>query len=555
VSCTMLSQRSLKGLVVALACSLCLIFHSPLATASLDVATACPIRTALSAFVSSASILRPREPTFLKVSRTLKHLGGGTSPVSVPPLSMSATIEPDTAQTTKKSKADRKVAASTPLDVHVIGLSHHNAAVDVREKLAIKQDDWVNAANELVGFSSGSVEEAAVLSTCNRFELYISSRDQKAAMRAATKWLGERSDLSQGELRRNLFMLSGEDAGWHLLRVSGGLDSLVVGEGQILSQVGACYQAAISEDGQGGKVLSRMLNQAVAAGKRVRSETSISKGAVSISSAAVEFSISTAPKDLGKNFAHCDVVIVGAGKMSRLLVTHLKSHGISKIVLVNRSVGPGSRAQELADEHPEVEWEFRTMDQMYSAIAEADVVYMSTASEVPIVTVDGMADVVAARETPLSIVDISVPRNVETELENTDGVLSYNVDHLKAVVARNTAARRREILEAESLLREELDDYLGWHQSLGAVPTIARLQERAESLRQEELNKNSKKLKSLSDKELEAVDRLSRGIVNKLLHGPMAHLRAPQPVDDKRRTLSTLTALFKLDDDKSKRKK
>jgi len=447
-----------------------------------------------------------------------------------------------------------------------MGLSIHHATVDVREKLAIKQDAWVDAAAELVEYSDGVIQEAAVLSTCNRFELYLSSTDSKAAMAKSAAWLASRSQLSQGVLRRNLFMLSGEDAGWHLLRVSAGLDSLVVGEGQILAQVAACYQAATqvadpetgAKAGSGGKVLSRMLNTAVAAGKRARSETSISKGAVSISSAAVEFTTATLPKDLKMPLSEARVVIVGAGTMTRLLVTHLKSHGVKKIVLVNRSVGPGSRAQELADEHDEVEWTLRTPEDMYSSIAECDVAYMSTSAEEPIVTVAGLTEHVmgpsmgnralgSADVQDLSIVDISVPRNVETQVDAMPGVFSYNVDDLKAVVSRNTAMRKREMLEAEALLKEELAAYLGWHQSLGAVPTIAKLQESAEAMRMEEFNKNEKKLKNLSDKELEAVERLSRGIVNKLLHGPMAHLRAPEGVEDKRRTLKTLSSLFNLE--------
>ena len=477
------------------------------------------------------------------------------------------------AEAAAAKKAAKQKAAGTTLDVHVIGLSIHHAAVDVREKLAISQAEWVDAAADLVAYSDGIIEEAAVLSTCNRFELYLSSRDQRAANRAAAGWMAERSGLTQGALRRNLFFLNGEDASWHLLRVSAGLDSLIVGEGQILAQVNACHQAAISTGavdeatgdvtqlpGSGGKVLARLLNQAVGAGKRVRSETSISKGAVSISSAAVEFSTGRLPKDLnGLALADARVVIAGAGTMTRLLVTHLKSHGVTKITLINRSVGPGSSAQVLADEHEDVEWDIRTPDQLYPAIAEADVVYMSTSATEPIVTVEGMEGEVLAEKrdvgaSPLSIVDISVPRNVQTEVDELEGVFSYNVDDLKAVVARNTAMRKREIIEAELLLKEELGDFLGWHQSLGAVPTIAKLQERAESMRAEEFSKNEKKLKNLSDKELEAVERLSRGIVNKLLHGPMAHLRAPEGVDDKRRTLNTLSALFKLDESGQQKK-
>jgi len=554
----MIGRATLNSLLVGFVAVFCLLIHSPEATATrapgVQVPSRCPIHNVM-AFASASTRL------FSIPARSVDHMVPSRSRAPPGTVSMVATIPAERAEgeEDKQAKRERRLAqAAEKLDVHVLGLSHHNAAVDVREKLAIPQDNWVDAAQELVQHSNGAIEEAAVLSTCNRFEVYFAARDSKLAMRSAAAYLADRSGLTQGSLRRNLFMLAGEDATWHLLRVSAGLDSLIVGEGQILSQVSACYQAAISDNGMGGKVLSRMLNQAVRAGKRVRTETAISKGAVSISSAAVEFSLSRSSKDLKKNFENCRIVIVGAGKMSRLLVTHLKSHGIKKVVLVNRSVGPGSRAQELADEHPELEWEFHTMDEMYNAITSGDVVYMSTASEVPIITVDGLAPVTLARNRkPLMVVDISVPRNVEADVgDDADPTtFSYNVDHLKAVVARNTAARRREILEAEGLLRDELADYAGWQESLDAVPTIAKLQEKVEAMRSAEVSKNSNKLKNLSDKEMEAVDRLSRGIVNKLLHGPMSHLRSNEGPDDKRRTLSTLNALFRLEDTGSGRGK
>lgn len=585
----MIGKNTFHGLVAALALGLALVAHSPLATATPSIVktahTSCPIRGALSAFaVPSKFLSRALSPS----SPASETLTAGLSPtwVTAPktqPLVRLAATTLDPAATAKKqaaadaaeeaaaakAKEARKASASTALDVHVMGLSIHHAEVAVREKLAIPQDQWVAAAAELVAFSGGAIEEAAVLSTCNRFELYLGASDARGAMRMASKWLESRSGLGQATLRRNLFMLSGEDAGWHLLRVSAGLDSLVVGEGQILAQVAACYQAASqqadeaegTEAGSGGKVLSRLLNTAVAAGKRVRAETAISKGAVSISSAAVEFSQQALPQDAnGLLLSEARVVIVGAGTMTRLLVTHLKSHGVTKIVLVNRSVGPGSRAAELAAEHDEVEWVLKTPDEMYGAIADCDVAFMSTSATEPIVTVDGLnahvfngeaprAKGPEGQDVPLSVVDISVPRNVETAVDAMapGAVFSYNVDDLKAVVARNTASRKREMLEAEALLQEELAAYLGWHQSLGAVPTIAKLQESAEAMRAAEFSKNEKKLKNLSDKELEAVERLSRGIVNKLLHGPMSHLRSPEDMESKRRTLSTLSALFQLD--------
>mmetsp|Transcript_26862 Transcript_26862/g.60056 ORF Transcript_26862/g.60056 Transcript_26862/m.60056 type:complete len:583 (+) Transcript_26862:77-1825(+) len=567
-------KKTFNQLVFALACGLVLVAHSPVATATTSLArpgprSACPIRSLCSAFVGPSKLLAGAASSVW--TKGAPQLLSSPRLESLPAVSVRPTTEEATDGGAKKDKAARQAAAGQALDSHVMGLSIHHASVEVREKLAIKQPDWTSAAAELVAYSNGVIEEAAVLSTCNRFELYLGAADSRAAMSKAAAWLAERSGLSQGELRRNLFMLSGEDAGWHLLRVSAGLDSLVVGEGQILAQVASCYQAAtqVADEeaglpaGSGGKVLSRLLNVAVASGKRVRAETAISKGAVSISSAAVEFTIKSLPADLRMPLGEAKVCIVGAGTMTRLLVTHLKSHGVTKIVLVNRSIGPGSRAQELAEEHNDVAWVLLTPDQMYEAIAACDVAYMSTSAEEPIVTVGGLKEHVLTphfggtgsrdvSKRPLSVVDISVPRNVETAVDQMEGVFSYNVDDLKAVVARNTASRRREMLEAEDLLREELEGYMGWHQSLGAVPTIAKLQESAETMRQLEFTKNSKKLKNLSDKELEAVERLSRGIVNKLLHGPMAHLRAPEGVEDKRRTLSTLSALFKLDKEANK---
>jgi len=554
--------------LAALAVCLAVIQHSGRVDASTVHQTGvskCPV-TKICAFAARSTAFLG---SFASTSNTRALLAPVRPTAPLTALSMVTSIpvqsELSEDEVNKRSAEARQAAASKPLDVHVMGLSHHNAAVDVREKLAIPGDQWVAAAAELVAWSNGAIEEAAVLSTCNRFEVYFSARDGREAMRAATTFFAERSGLSQGVLRRNLFMLAGEDASWHLLRVSAGLDSIVVGEGQILSQVSKCFQAAtqqVDEEnpiaGSGGKVLARMLNTAVASGKRVRSETSISKGAVSISSAAVEFSVDRCPKDLTLPLKECGVAIVGAGTMTRLLVTHLKSHGVDKITLINRSIGPGSRAAELVEENPDVAWELATPDQMYDKIAVADVVYMSTSSEVPIVDRVGLAEAgLNARETPIDIVDISVPRNVDADVSDleAEGIFSYNVDDLKAVVARNTAARRKEIIEAEKLLKEEHQGYHGWHQSLGAIPTITKLQERAEVMREEVMKKETKKLRDLSEKELDAVDRLSRGIVNKLLHGPMSHLRSPESAEDKRRSLSALSGMFKLEEEAGTRSK
>ena len=345
-------------------------------------------------------------------------------------------------------------------------------------------------------------------------------------------------------------MLSGEDAIWHLLRVSAGLDSLIVGEGQILSQVKRCYEHGIDEDGQGGKVVSRMLNTAVTAGKRVRSETGISKGAVSISSAAAEFTAMTIEEDckLQNGLKDANIAIIGAGKMCRLLLVHLQTQGVEKVTILNRSP---DKVIALREEFPNLEIELKLMPEMWNVIKNSDVVYPASGATETIINPIELTDALQGRARPggIQFVDISVPRNVHQDCGEVSGVMSYNVDDLKAVVERNTAKRRKEMVEAEIILREELNKYVLWQQSLGAIPTIAKLQEKAEAMRQEELQKASNKLKGLSDKDLDAVERLSKGIVAKLLHGPMSHLRQQKTPDDTRASITQVIQAFQLEDD------
>eukprot|EP00520_Triparma_pacifica_P003532 CAMPEP_0118647268 /NCGR_PEP_ID=MMETSP0785-20121206/8514_1 /TAXON_ID=91992 /ORGANISM="Bolidomonas pacifica, Strain CCMP 1866" /LENGTH=498 /DNA_ID=CAMNT_0006539347 /DNA_START=216 /DNA_END=1713 /DNA_ORIENTATION=+ len=445
----------------------------------------------------------------------------------------------------KRTKEERLRAATKGLNVHVVGLSIHHAAVEVREKLAVPEASWNEASAEIV--AGGEIEEAAVLSTCNRFEVYYAASDPRKAMASLTKYLAKRSGLPVSTLRKNTFALSGDDCVDHLFRVSGGLDSLIVGEGQILSQVRQCHLHCIEEDGSGGKMISRLLNQAVAAGKRVRSETGISKGSVSISSAAAELSEMRSMQDLQLPFSEARLAVVGAGKMTRLLVTHLASRGLEKMAIVNRSL---KRPQELAEQFPEVDFEISTSEDLFDVIGRSDIVYTAASSEDPILSKALMeANGLAGRK--LMVCDIGVPRNVDPDAGEVDGVTAYNVDDLSAVVARNTAMRQKEMIEAKTLLAEEAEAFTSWRQSLSTIPTINKLQQQAEQFRTMEVKKASKKLDGLSDKELEAVERLSRGIVNKLLHGPMSHLRKTES-SNKAQALRELKTMYSLEDENKK---
>lgn len=310
--------------------------------------------------------------------------------------------------------------ASKGLQVHCVGLSIHHAEVEVREKLAIPESEWNSASNEIC--ETGTVAEAAVLSTCNRFEVYYAATDPRAAMADVTKYLAKRSGIPVATLRKNLFMLSGEDAVWHLMRVSGGLDSLIVGEGQILSQVRQCYLHCVEEEGCGGKVLSRLLNNAVAAGKRVRSETAISKGSVSISSAAVELSEMLSMQDLRLPFAEARLAVVGAGKMTRLLITHLASRGLERITIVNRSL---QRPQELQEQFPDVDIEVKLMDDLWDVVGRSDIVYTATSSVDYVIDEQKLEENGLAGGRPLMLVDISVPRNVGEDCKNVSEQYAY----------------------------------------------------------------------------------------------------------------------------------
>jgi glutamyl-tRNA reductase len=440
-----------------------------------------------------------------------------------------------------------------PPTFHVmcIGISIHDSNVSIREQVAIKMDEWVSAAQQLILFSQGVIVEAAVLSTCNRFELYLTCEHSRTAESEAyvMRWLQGRSGLNETTLRDNLFVLKHDDAVKHLLRVSAGLDSLVVGEGQILSQVSACHQAATGNGGQGGKILSRLLNQAVQSGKRVRDKTGLARGAVSISSAAIEFAAERASTDLRKLLTESTIAVVGAGTMARLLLVHLKSRGVRRVVVCSLNIGEGSRAAALADEFGgDMDIGIRPLSEVYDVISNHDISFFATAATEPIVTRAGLVGArdAAQRSSPLVLVDICVPRNVEQEVDNVVGAFSYNIDRLKDVVARNTEARREEVIKAEIMLQDDVKQWLTWHISLAAVPTLKRLRDQGELVRQQELKRHSGEVSQLSEKQQDKLKKFTEGLVKGLMHQPMVQLNKPQKANEKQHTIEEFHRLFGL---------
>ncbi|CDP00959.1 unnamed protein product [Coffea canephora] len=418
----------------------------------------------------------------------------------------------------KTSAADRYTKERS--SIVVIGLSVHTAPVEMREKLAIPEAEWPRAIGELCGLNH--IEEAAVLSTCNRMEIYVVALSQHRGVKEVTEWMSKTSGIPVSEICKHRFLLYNKDATQHIFEVSAGLDSLVLGEGQILAQV-----KQVVKVGQGvvgfGRNISGLFKHAITVGKRVRTETNIAAGAVSVSSAAVELALMKLPES---SHATARMLVIGAGKMGKLVIKHLVAKGCTKMVVVNRSE---DRVSAIREEMKGIEIIYKPLGEMMECAALADVVFTSTASETPLFLKEHVTDLppVDPRVGGLRLfVDISVPRNVGACVNEIEAARVYNVDDLKEVVAANKEDRHRKAMEAQAIIAEESKQFEAWRDSLETVPTIKKLRAYAERIRAAELEKCLSKMgDDLPKKSRRAVDDLSRGIVNKLLHGPMQHLR------------------------------
>jgi glutamyl-tRNA reductase len=422
------------------------------------------------------------------------------------------------------------------MNIVVVGLSHKTAPVEVREKLSIPTPQMEAAIAHLCSYPH--IEEATILSTCNRLEVYVVTRETEQGVREVSQFLAEYGKLSLNQLRPYLFILLHEDAVMHLMRVAAGLDSLVLGEGQILAQVKHTHKIGQQYKGI-GRTLNRLFNQAITAGKRVRTETSIGTGAVSISSAAVELAHLKM-----QNLTTCRVVLLGAGKMARLVVQHLVAKGATQIAIVNRSI---DGAKELAQQFKEVELRLHPLSEMMQVITASDLVFTATAATEPLLDRAKLEAAIPPHQS-LKLFDISVPRNVDADVNDLPHVQAFNVDDLKAVVAQNQESRRRTAMEAEGILDEEVEAFDLWWRSLETVSTISSLRDKVETIREQELEKALSRLGSeFAEKHQEVIEALTRGIVNKILHDPMVQLRAQQDIEARRKAMQTLQVLFNLE--------
>ncbi|UPM50481.1 glutamyl-tRNA reductase [Synechococcus sp. A10-1-5-1] len=431
------------------------------------------------------------------------------------------------------------------MHIAVVGLSHRTAPVEIRERLSIAEQSMEDSLQRLR--ADEQVLEASILSTCNRLEIYTLLRNPEQGVSAVGSFLSQHSGLELSELMPHLFAYHHEEAIGHLMRVAAGLDSLVLGEGQILSQVKKMYRLG-QEHRSIGPILNRLLNQAVSTGKRVRSETNLGTGAVSISSAAVEL----AQLKVGQARGIDDLVpldqeqiaVVGAGRMARLLLQHLQAKGASGVVLLNRTV---SRAEEMAADFPALPVQCRPLTDLNHCLSTCSLVFTSTGADDPIITAERLGQL--NRRSSLMLVDIGVPRNISADVSELSGIAAYDVDDLQEVVARNQEARREIAAEAEGMLQQEGQQFIEWWDGLEAVPVANRLRMQLESFREQELQKALSRMgPDLSARERKVVEALSKGIINKILHGPVTKLRAPQPRQQRHQAMKVVQDLFDLDD-------
>jgi len=415
----------------------------------------------------------------------------------------------------------------------VAGLNHRTASVAVREQLALEEEKIREILLDLTG--RGLLDEVMIVSTCNRVEVYGVAAVPGEARTAAFGRLGSHRGLHWRDLEPLVYTVTGDEAALHAFRVAASLDSMVLGEPQILGQVKDAFALARSA-GTAGPVLHALMNQAFSAAKRVRSETEVGRLAVSISYAAVELA-----RKIFDGLEGRAVLLVGAGEMSELAARHLVDHGALPLYVANRT---WSRAQDLARGLGGIAVPFEHLE---ATLALVDIVITSTAAPEPIVTArQARAALQVRRGRPLFFIDIAVPRNVEPAVNDLENAFCYDIDDLRSVVEANLKERQREALRAQALLEGEVVKFAGRLRQLEVVPTIVSLREKLEAIRRAELERALGRLPGAGEETRRVMEALSQAIVNKVLHAPMVKLKDSSRAGHARRWTEVISELFGL---------
>lgn len=420
------------------------------------------------------------------------------------------------------------------MKIIVIGLNHKTADVDVREKLAFngpKLEEGLLKVRKLPG-----VNEAVVLSTCNRVEIYASTTDPDGTYETIKDFLAAFHHLDRSALDRSLYLYRDRNAVKHAFRVASSLDSMVLGEPQILGQLKDAFEFAL-EKKTTAILLNRLMKKTISVAKRVRTETKIAENAVSISFAAVELA-----RKIFTDFSEKSFMLLGAGEMAELAAKHMMSFGVKSVTVANRTY---ERGCDLAEEFSgrAIKFEDFLKEMVYS-----DIVICSTGASAYVLHKEEMQRVMKERrQKPVFIIDISVPRNVDPGINDLDNVYLYDVDDLQGVVETNIMERQKEAKKAEEIIGEEIDSFEKWLSSLDSVPTVIALRNMAEGIKREELERLMNKFPNLGEKERKAIEYMAAAIMNKLIHPPTVALK--EDAEDRDALIATIKKLYALNGD------
>lgn len=394
--------------------------------------------------------------------------------------------------------------------IAVAGMSHRSAPVEVRERVAFPPCAGRAFLRRLK--EEGTVSEAVLISTCNRTELYAVV-EEEGAREGVLDALAEDRGVERDSLEKDTYWITDAEAARHLYRVASSLDSMIVGEAQILGQVREAYRAA-TEERTAGPILNRLFHTSLRIGKKVRSETGIGDSSLSVPHVAVKLA-----GEVFGSLAGRRALVLGAGDMSELVIKHLKARGVADVRIANRTP---ERAALLAER---VGGRAVGFGSLAEELPRVDVVVSSTGSGDWVVGHEVVARALEVRDEPLFFVDIAVPRDVDPEVQNLERAYVYDIDDLRSVVDHNADHRGAAAVEGEAMIGPAVVEFMSWLSTLHVVPLIRELRGEAEVIRQHELSRATKRM-DLSPEEVEAIERLSHALVNKLLHGPISELKS-----------------------------
>jgi glutamyl-tRNA reductase len=421
------------------------------------------------------------------------------------------------------------------MNLALVGVSHKTAPIEIREKLYFPEPQLQDALQELK--SDYDLDESMILSTCNRVEVLVNTANRSDGARQVKDFICDFHRLPYDLLREFLYDFEQVDAIRHVFRVASSLDSMVLGEPQILGQVKNAFVSAQTA-GTVGTVLSQLMNKAFFVAKRVRSETGIASSAVSISYAAVELA-----KKIFNDLAGKTVLILGAGKMGELAARHLTSSGVSQVLVWNRTY------QHALDLATVFKGEAIRPEELFRHIERADIIISSTGAPNFILTKgDGERIIHFRKNRPVFIIDIAVPRDVDPEINKINNIFLYDIDDLRNVIDANLKQRQREAQSAEEIVRQEVESFVNYAKAMDVAPTIVSLRNHWEAIWKQELAKNRSRLGNLTEDQEAAIENLTQSLLNKILHGPVSELKLLSRSPDGQPHIETIKRILGLKD-------